>query len=389
MKFRLGREEEYTAIRRLWDQAFGSEEPWTSWYFSQHYRPERTWVGVEQGKIVAQAHLLPHRLMLRGALRRSVYFVGVCVEEKLRGTGIGRDLMGSALAELQRTGVGFSILQPRWPEFYRKLGWDYGYSRQRYELPLPEVRRRLPADRPKLDWRADERDCTVLMELYDSFVAGRHGYAARVQTDWKKLLADHRGEGGRVGVLYRAGQPVLYVLYQRLDHILRVRELVWRDPQWVDAVWEPLLAWGEMCGADTLTWDDPAGEPVSGLFPDSRREPFLMGRLTNLQTVLATIAYPTEVAADLNLRVEDPLAPWHQETFRWTIRQGKGILRSAPADDGPRLSLSIGALSQLVFGEYPARQILASGGAGNCREEDAVLLERIFPSCRNFISEYF
>ena len=103
MKFRLSRETEYAAIRRLWDQAFGSEEPWTSWYFSQHYRPDRTWVGVDQGKIVAQAHLLPHRLMLRGALRKAVYFVGVCVEEKLRGTGIGRE-MAARRARLKKEG---------------------------------------------------------------------------------------------------------------------------------------------------------------------------------------------------------------------------------------------------------------------------------------------
>ncbi|NMC33641.1 MAG: GNAT family N-acetyltransferase [Veillonellaceae bacterium] len=389
MKFRLGREAEYAAIRRLWDQAFGSEEPWTGWYFSQHYRPERTWVGLERGKIVAQAHLLPHRLMLRGALRRSVYFVGVCVEEKLRGTGIGRDLMASALVELKRTGVAFSILQPRWPEFYRKLGWDYGYSRQRCELPMPEVRRRLPAARPVLDWQADERNCAVMMELYDAFAAGRHGYAARAQTDWKKLLADHRGEGGHVGVLRLEGRPVLYVLYHRRDRILRVRELVWRDPQWVDAVWGPLLAWGEAGGADTLAWDDPAGEPVSVLFPGSRCEPFLMGRLTDVRAALSTIAYPAEVSADLTLRVTDPLAPWNESVFSWVIRQGQGELRPASADAIPGLSLSIGALSQLVFGEYPARRILDPDGAGNCREENLTLMERVFPACRNFISEYF
>lgn len=389
MKFRLSRETEYAAIRRLWDQAFGSEEPWTSWYFSQHYRPDRTWVGVDQGKIVAQAHLLPHRLMLRGALRRSVYFVGVCVEEKLRGTGIGRELMASALMELKRTGVGFSILQPRWPEFYQKLGWDYGYSRQRYDLSLAEAEERLPASGPALEWKADVQNCSVLMELYDFFTSSRHGFAARVQTDWKKILADHRGEGGRAGILIRDGQPVLYVLYHRLDTVLRVRELVWREPQYVDAVWKPLLAWGQSLGAETLTWDDPAGDPVSALFPGSRSEPFLMGRLTDIRSGLAILGYPADLSAEMTLSLQDPLAPWHEGTYSWSIQRGKGLLRPAPVDAVADLSLGIGALTQLVFGERPARQILASDGAGNCREEHLDLLERMFPPCRNFISEYF
>lgn len=389
MKFRLSRETEYTAIRRLWDQAFGSEEPWTSWYFSRHYRPERTWIGLDQGKIVAQAHLLPHRLMLRGALRKVVYFVGVCVEEKLRGAGIGRELMATALAELKRTGVGFSILQPRWPVFYRKLGWDYGYSRQRYDLPLAEVAERLPAGVPDLEWKADEQNCSVLMELYDFFTVSRHGYAARSQTDWKKILADHRGEGGRAGVLIHDGQPVLYALYHRMDTVLRVRELVWREPQYVDAVWTPLLAWGQSIGAERLTWDDPAGDPVSALFPGSRSEPFLMGRLTDIRSVLATLAYPADLSAEMTLSLQDPLAPWNEGTYSWSIQRGKGLLRLAPTGAVPDLSMGIGALTQMVFGELPARRILAADGADNCREEHLELLERTFPPCRNFISEYF
>ena len=389
MKFRLSRETEYAAIRRLLDQAFGSEEPWTSWYFSQHYRPERTWIGVDRWKIIAQAHLLPHRLMLRGTLRKAAYFVGVCVEEKLRGSGIGRELMASALAELKRTGVGFSILQPRWPVFYQKLGWDYGYSRQRYDLPLSEVEERLPAGVTDLEWKADVQNCSVLMELYDYFTASRHGYAARVQTDWKKILADHRGEGGRAGVLMRDGQPVLYALYHRLDTVLRVRELVWREPQCVDAVWKPLLAWGRSLGAETLTWDDPAGDPVSALFPGSRSEPFLMGRLTDIRSVLATLAYPADLSAELTLSLQDPLAPWHEGIYSWSIQRGKGLLRLAPAGAVPDLTLDIGALTQLVFGEQPVRRILASDGADKFREEQLDLLERMFPPCRNFISEYF
>lgn len=389
MKFRLSRETEYTAIRRLWDQAFGSEEPWTSWYFSRHYRPERTWIGLDQGKIVAQAHLLPHRLMLRGALRKAVYFVGVCVEEKLRGAGIGRELMATALAELKRTGVGFSILQPRWPVFYRKLGWDYGYSRQRYDLPLAEVAERLPAGVPDLEWKADEQNCSVLMELYDFFTVSRHGYAARSQTDWKKILADHRGEGGRAGVLIHDGQPVLYALYHRMDTVLRVRELVWREPQYVDAVWTPLLAWGQSIGAERLTWDDPAGDPVSALFPGSRSEPFLMGRLTDIRSVLATLAYPANLSAEMTLSLQDPLAPWNEGSYFWSIQRGKGLLRPAPTGAVPDLSLGIGALTQMVFGELSVRRILAADGAGNCREAELELLERMFPPCRNFISEYF
>lgn len=136
MEYRFCRDADYPALRRLWGQCFGEEEPWTSWYFSHHYKAEHTWVGIKEGTVAAQAHLLPHRLYLRGAWRDAAYFVGVCVDEALRGSGYGRDIMSTALAELRRSGVNISILQPRWPEFYRPLGWDFCYSRRFYHLPL-------------------------------------------------------------------------------------------------------------------------------------------------------------------------------------------------------------------------------------------------------------
>jgi len=195
MEFRLSREEEYAVVRRLWGQCFGDEEPWTSWYFSRHYRADQTWVGVQDGTVVAQAHLLPHRLMLRGAWRNAVYFVGVCVEETLRGTGIGRELQTTALAELKRTGVGLSILQPRWPAFYRKLGWDYCYSRQIYKMPTAGVKLLLPEVPPATRWIPDKAEIGELAALYESFVQARHGYALRERHDGEKLLADHCGNG--------------------------------------------------------------------------------------------------------------------------------------------------------------------------------------------------
>ena len=52
MEYRLCRDEEFPAIRQLWVQCFGDEEPWTSWYFSHHYKAEHTWVGLKAGKPV-------------------------------------------------------------------------------------------------------------------------------------------------------------------------------------------------------------------------------------------------------------------------------------------------------------------------------------------------
>ena len=388
MEFRLSRDDEYAAVRQLWVQAFGEEEPWTSWYFSQHYRADKTWVGVENGEVLAQAHLLPHRLMLRGEWRPVVYFVGVCVEERLRGTGIGREIMATALAELKRTGVGLSILQPRWPDFYRKLGWNYGYSRWKYKMSLTEAKLLLPDAQPTMGWSVDGHEIATLAALYDSFTRFRHGYALRERQDWKKLLADHRGEGGRVGVVSCCGSPLGYALYQVRDKVLWVRELVCPDARALDAAWLHMIRQTERDGLDTLEWEDPAGDPGSILCANSHSEPFLMGRVTDIRSVLSALPYPTDLVVEMDLTLTDTLLPWNHGSFRWSIRQGKGVLISRPHVDDSGLVLDIATLGQLVFGEHPVREILQAGDVG-CDHEEIEILERIFPVCRNFISEYF
>ena len=389
MEFRLSREDEYAAVRRLWGQAFGEEEPWTGWYFSQHYRADQTWVGVDDGQVVAQAHLLPYRLMLRGSWRKAVYFVGVCVEEQLRGTGIGRDLMASSLAELKRTGTGISILQPRWPDFYRKLGWDYCYSRQKYNMTMTEATLLLPEVAPEMHWTPDEQAPGPLAELYGAFVKPRHGHALRGRKDWEILLSDHRGEGGNVGAVSRDGIPAGYVFYNTFGNVLRVREMVWREKWVVDAAWKFVLAQGRAAGVETLEWDDPSGDSGSVLFSGSRIEPFLMGRVTDIQSILAALKYPAGLSAEMNLTIYDSLAPWNCGSFRWSIRQGKGALSPVPSAESAGPALGIGVMSQLIFGEHPVRNILAAGNGNGYREEDVKILEQIFPVCRNFISEYF
>ena len=389
MNFRLSREDEYAPVRRLWGQCFGEEEPWTSWYFSRHYRADQIWVGVEDGNILAQAHLLPYRLMLRGTWREAVYFVGVCVEEALRGTGIGRDLMATALAELKRTGVGFSILQPRWPVFYRKLGWDYCYSRQKYSLAMTKARQQLNGFLTEGNWTPDEQAIEPLEALYETFVRPRHGYARRGRQDWDDLLADHRSEGGRVGIFSRDEIPAGYVLYKTQENILRVREMVWRENWVVDALWQCLAGQAGLTGDESLEWDDPAGDPGSVFYSATQSEPFLMGRITDIQTVLAALEYPAGLSAELDLTVTDSLTPWNEGAFHWSIRHGKGALIPLPPGLSCGLSLDVGAMSQMVFGERPVGEILAVRNGNRCSETDRAILEQVFPACRNFISEYY
>ena len=368
MRFRLCREAEYEPIRRLWVQCFGGEEG---------------------GEIVAQAHLLPHRLMLRGSWREAAFFVGVCVDEKLRGKGIGRELMATALEELRRTDKIINILQPRWPEFYRQLGWDYCYDRQSYQLPVTVADLLLPDVSEGFVWAPDLAEIETLAALYGQFTLSRHGYAGREAQDWKILLADHRGEGGRTGVVFSRNVPCAYVLYNMTGDVLRVRELVWTHSAAVDAIWKYLIGLSGLTAVEKLEWLDSAGDPISLLASGSRSEPFLMGRMTDMPALLSELVYPSALAAKIELQISDPLVSWNNGRFLWSIKDGHAQIEPSSSTEPPTVSMEIGQLSQLLFGYCSVPQLLAKRSVSIINEADINALEQIFPICHNFISEYF
>jgi len=398
MEYRFCLGNEFTAIRRLWSQSFGEEEPWTSWYFSNHYKATQTWIGVESGEVVAQVHMLPYLLFLRGAWRETVYFVGVCVEEKLRGKGIGRELLATAIAELRRKGTGISILQPRWPVFYRQLGWDFCYSRKKYSLPLSVVQQLLIEVAIGVSWTPDTLSPGIFADIYEKFVQERHGFAKRDKNDWQLLLADHRGDGGKTGLVSCDGKACAYVFYKVVGETLYLREMTWTDYEKVDPTLKHLLVQFEKKGLTQLEWDDPSNEPVSVLSAIANKEPFLMGRLTNVQVVLETMEYPPELSVNLVLELSDPLVEENQGRFLWQIEQGRGRLVKQsvspidPITDSLKtdlISIDIASISQLYFGQKSVREIIAQNSKNLIDQRNIAILDRIFPVCRNYISEYF
>ena len=114
-----------------------------------------------------------------------------------------------------------------------------------------------------------------------------------------------------------------------------------------------------------------------------------MGRLTDCQAVLTAMDYPAGLKADLTVELVDPIAPWNNGRFRWQIGQGAGNWLAAESGGEADLTLSVALLSQLYFGQRPAKELLKAAEGLRAGERQRDLLAAIFPACRNFISEYF
>ena len=352
MEFRPACATDASELRQMWVKAFGDEQPWTDWFFAVHHRAENIWVGVSEGIPVAQAHLLPHVLRVRGIDFPVCYIVGVCVRESLRGSGVGKALMTSLMEEAGRRGFLAGILQPRYPEFYRKLGWNYFVDKRVFRAELPVKASRFNRrEENSADCLPDQ---IILGDIYTKYTAGLHAYAVREARHWETLLAEHCGDGGKVFIYGGDTSPTAYALYHTKFGNLTAREVAYTDSEARDDLLFSLSDEATRIGSEWMEWTDPGEAPPFFQLRAFRQEPFLMARLTDPLKALKLCAPKLEATGSA-------LEMFFDET----------------------------ALTQLLFGYCSVTDLMADKRIRATHVLDAALWGNAFPAERNYTNEYF
>lgn len=352
LEFRPARAADARDLRQMWVEAFGDEQPWTDWFFSTHHQTGNLWVGASNGNLVAQAHLLPHVLRIRGKDFPVCYIVGVCVNESLRGIGVGKALMISLMEEAGRRGFLAGILQPRYPDFYRKLGWDYFVDKRVFRADLPPGAIR--SGRPEKISVDGSPDWKILNGIYTTYTAGLNAYAVRGSRHWETLLAEHCGDGGKVCILGNGSSPCAYALYHTKFGNLAAREVAYEGTEARDGLLAFLSDEATQAGSEWMEWTDPGDAPAFFQLRTVRQEPFLMARLTDPLKALKICAPELEATVSaLEMFVDDA------------------------------------ALVQLLFGYFSVTDLMAAKRIRASDVLDAAILGKAFPVERNYTNEYF
>ncbi|MCL2817046.1 MAG: GNAT family N-acetyltransferase [Clostridiales bacterium] len=384
MEFRIAREEDTPAVKKLWAYSFESHEPYFSWYFREIYRPERTLCCFEQGALAASLQLAPYRLKMRGQELDACYIVGVVTSPDHRGRGIGSALMGRALSELQKNGVPLALLLPACPAFYFPLGFAYCYEHNAWQIPLENLR---PLARGGGAWREaePENDIPALQAVYDAQNRGRNGFILRSETNWRNLLTEHKNEGGFCRLWLKDGAARGYLLYSLKDKVFRVTEMGCMDRETQGAAFA--FALNHANEAARFDWRAAADDTTHLHLPQKSgvsRLPFVMGRLVDVQNAFERLSFPPELETAVTLRLRDSAAPWNEDA--WLLRVREGRMRLEPFSGEADAVMDVAALSRLFFGSASVWQLEredALKGRGAALEK----LGALFPPCRNWLNE--
>lgn len=387
MEYRIATEADFESVRRLWAYSFNGDEPFASWYFSNFYQPDNALGCWRNGRLQAILHLHPYQLFLRGKAVDVSYIVGVATDPAARRGGLTGALLAAALTEMKQRNRPMSILMPFKAGFYYPYDWRLCCHHLKYSLQLEELR---AVARPSGEFRpAGLEDITVLDTVYRCFVAGRHGYIVRSLSDWQHLISEHANDQGHVYLLERDARPAGYIMYVPRDGKIIVREMAYCDVSAQQALLDFL--YGHRSHAQAAEWNAPLDTQDKALFSlfeakqDIRVFPFMSARIVDVEQILRHCRYP---AGDwqVDIAVSDNLAPWNDCSFRLNIADGQA--QTGRIDHAAQVNISVGALTQLVFGRLSAADLVRHGElTGSAKVVDT--LSALFPRCDNYINEYY
>lgn len=389
MEYKIVQEQDLEKVKYLWAYCFESHQPFFDWYFREYYQRGNTLGAYQEGNLLANLQLIPYDIFLRGKELKTSYIVGVATYPEGRRGGIVRGLLEEALKEMRKREQYISLLMPFKAVFYHPYDWQFCYHHLKYTLPLEELKK-LAQSWGELKLIRDLNSNDQLQKVYNKFVEDKHGFVVRKPRNWSLLLEEHFGEKGYLYLLEKDGQPEGYILYYMQDNKIVVREIAYTNVLAYKALLQFL--YNHRSQVEMVEWHSPFDDNIHFLLPEHKKGleiyPFLMARIVDVMKTLEVIDYPQEIEGEIIIEVEDNLAPWNNQSFLLHVSKGKGSIEALGKDKGD-VQITVGALTQLVFGRLEVKELLKLGLIDINILEKLVFFESIFPKCNNYINEYY
>lgn len=396
IEVRTARDDEREALHRLSQRAFlARSSPYDEDQDRVGIPLDRRLVAVDGGRVVGKLAVWELGQWFGGRRVPMGGVAGVAVEPTARGKGVGSALLRAMLPAMRERGEVIASLYPMNHTFYRKHGWEVAgaYPEQRVDmrafvdLPKPggavTVRAATEADLPAIRKVVDEasRFEAGNLSYSESFASLR--LLGRSDTQRETYVAESGGEV--TGVLTfehtdptseheRYGIAIQCLAATDLDTELEFARIL--------AVHYPVV--------HSAAFVAPSGRTLPMLLGERSVRPCGSGwcwmtRLVDAAGAIAARGYAEQVDVEVDLEIDDPVAPWNAGRFILRVRDGQGTL--APGGSG-RVRVGIGRLASLYTGWASPRHLARLGLLQGATDADLAALEHAFagpaPWCRDF-----
>lgn len=379
-------------------EAFGGNPAgWLRRYQSgARYTWHDGWVVESDGAIAAVAVAIPQTWYYHGAAYPISAIEGVAVRPTERRRGLASQLMHAILAADLELGRSFSLLYPFRSGFYRRLGYATVGLTHFYRLPpaqLPDT----PALRRYVR-TLHEADYPAIYDLYrQSLLSGAGGFnRSAAQWTWRWSQGEERW------VVYDDGAIGGYLVYQRIEDQLDIRELVALSGEAERGLWAFVAAQSEQVVAATyhapidrplwaLLFEPPmyqAANRGADLYDAATLTTGLMGRLIDVAAAFRLRQFDPQLSGSFTLELAEPTQDSAATTLAITIEGGRAT--ATPTHATPTARCDRVTLTQMFCGVLRASDACWQGRL-TADSATAALLDRALAGPAPFLhpADYF
>ena len=138
------------SLAALWEQVFEEDPAVTARFMRTLYRPDRTLICTEDGRLAAALYMLPVSLETENRSFPAHYIYAAATDPVFRRRGIMGHLLSLAARQGEARGEAYSILLPAYDslyDYYRRFGYEDFFNIR--EIALPELKNEVEYNREK------------------------------------------------------------------------------------------------------------------------------------------------------------------------------------------------------------------------------------------------
>ena len=347
--------EEYDRVLQLMTYCF----PWLNDFkdrarmFLEKYIPEDAILGYydESDVLNAMLFIIPFDIYIYGDVFSMGGIATVSSMPEGRHGGRVAELLKTSLNVMRERRQLVSMLGPFSYEFYRKYGWELGFERINYTIPvehLDKFSKKIGTVKPFKD-----EDIDILDKIYTEYARVHNCCAVRNRLLWMDfVLQDPYGRNQpRYTYIWfnDKKEPRGYIVYSIRDNRMNIQEMIYLNQEAKEGLlWFLFVHQSQI---KEVYWSTAPDERLHLDLPNPRIKmeisPGMMFRVVDVKEALLHRGYCADIDAHFSISIMDPVADWNNRSFLVDIEDSEINVSEC---DSAELSCSIQTFGQIFTG---------------------------------------
>lgn len=221
-----------SSIYKLWQLCFGDSNNFCDWFFEYRFKPEYSYVLLENNEIVSSFQSVPYKINVRGVEVSGAMLCGISTNPKARKKGYMTKLFNYSMEELLKCDFLLGVHTPSILNSYYNFG-HFPVSKACY---IEEYSQEIKKDDSnyknfnflELDFTRENSD--ILYEIYIREIANIYsGSIYRTKYEFYRKWADYNSDGGKCYCLYENNIITGYTFFYITESELTAVEVVTKE----------------------------------------------------------------------------------------------------------------------------------------------------------------